>query len=156
MKRCMIVIDIQPFFNVPETLVKSISQVAEKIPTAAALFIQDEHHLPYEKLNNANGPKDKEKSLIKTKNTFYKNGYNLPKSVIDWLKKEKAEEVIIAGGQTDFPILAAGISLFEAGFKPIIIPSLCYGNEWYQHTVTINIWEGSLGNVYESILDIDL
>lgn len=155
MKRCMIALDIQPFFKAPDSLVNAINHVAENISTAATVFIHDESRTPYKSFAPAFPTKD-EKTLINTKNIFHKNGYNLPKEVIDWVKKEKPDEVLVAGGQSDFSIIAAGISLFEAGFKPVIIPSLCYGNEWYQHTVTINIWEDSLGEVYENIFDIGL
>jgi nicotinamidase-related amidase len=152
----MIALDIQPFFQAPESLIDAINHVADHIPTIATVFVHDESRIPYKNFTTTDAPKKDEKTLINAQDSFNKNGYQLPVEVINWVKQEKPDEVIISGGQSDFTILAAGISVFEAGFTPAIIPSLCYGNEWYQHTVTINIWEDSLGEVYESIVDIGL
>ena len=88
--------------------------------------------------------------LVSTSAVFYKHGYTLPPEVINWLKDHQAEEVLLTGGHTDASVLAAGFSLFDAGFLPIMIPMLCYGNDWYMHTVTTGIWSQQIGRVFES------
>lgn len=152
----MLAIDVQPFFKAPEPLVNSINRAAKQVTTAATVFIHDEEKVPYRAFIGTEGPKEKETSLVQTDHVFYKNGYHLPADLMTWLKEQAPDEVLVVGGQVDPPLLAAGMCLFDAKLKPCLVPQLCYGNEWYQHTVTMNIWERSLGPVYEYPVEIGL
>ncbi len=148
----MVALDVQDHFRPPAGVVHQINQLIPSVPTAATLFKHDETEVPLSKLGKS-GP-EKEPCLINTSTIFYKYGYTLPQDLLQWLKNQKAEEVLLVGGNTDANVLAAGFSLFDAGFLPVMVPLLCYGNDWYKHTVTTGIWEQSLGKVYENVADL--
>ena len=54
----------------------------------------------------------------------------------------------------DANLLAAGFSLFNAGLRPAVLPQLCFGNDWYMHTVTTGVWEREIGKVYQSAAEL--
>jgi nicotinamidase-related amidase len=152
MKRCMVALDVQEHFKPSQGLVHNINQMVSQMPTVATLFKHDEEMIPLTKLGR-NAPAA-DNCLVETSNVHYKHGYTLPKEVLTWLKEQGADEVLLTGGHTDANVLAAGFSLFDAGFIPIIVPLLCYGNDWYMHTVTTGIWAQELGKVFESTAEM--
>jgi nicotinamidase-related amidase len=152
MKRCLIAVDIQGFFRPSAGMVAQINQLSQSMPTAATLMKHDEAKVPLVRFGR---PVPMDNSLlIGCKNVFDKYGFALPQGVTDWLRIEAPDEVIIAGGHTDGNVLSAGFDVYNAGFKPAIVPLLCYGNDWYMHTVTTKIWEQELGKVYQSIAEL--
>lgn len=152
MKRCMVAVDIQTYFRPSPGMISQINQLMVEFPTVATLFKHNETLVPLAKMGRSQ-PKDTS-LLINTTNVFEKNGFSLPQGVIDWLKTENPDEVLIVGGMTDGNVLAAGISVFNAGFKAVFVPVLCYGNDWYMHTVTAKIWELEIGKVYQSVAEL--
>ena len=152
MKRCMIAIDVQNYFKPSQGTVHHINQAASQLPTVATLFQHDEAVIPLNKMGHQ-GPQD-DTCLVNTNHVYYKYGYTIPMEAIEWLQEHQPDEVILAGGHTDANVLAAGFCLFDAGLSPAIVPLLCYGNDWYMHTVTTGIWRQELGNVYETMADL--
>lgn len=148
MKRCMLALDMQSHFNVAAGTAHHVNQLATEMPTVATLFIHDEAHVPLTKLGKS-GPSN-DSCLVNTPAVFHKYGYTIPQPALDWLKEQGAEEVLLTGGHTDAAVLAAGFCLFDAGFVPLMVPMLCYGNDWYMHTVTTGIWAQEIGKVFES------
>ncbi|MFZ2619383.1 MAG: hydrolase [Alphaproteobacteria bacterium] len=153
MRRCMIALDVQPHFKPAQGTVQAINQLSTQFPTAATLFKHNEAIVPLSKLGKRMGPEN-DQGLIQTTNTFTRHGYLLPQALLDWVATQMPDEVLVAGGHTDAAVLAAGFSLFDAGFRPAIVPLLCYGNDWFMHTVTTGIWNQELGRVYESVAEL--
>ena len=153
MKRCMVALDIQNFFKPSPGVVHQVNQLALQIPTVATLFKHQEDIVPLDKLTDKSWPSDDD-CLVSTSSVFYKHGYGLPKEVISLLKEQKADEVLLTGGHTDAAVLAAGFDLFDAGVIPVMVPMLCYGNDWYMHTVTTGIWSQEIGKVFESTAEL--
>lgn len=151
MSRCMVALDMQSFYRPGPGMVAQINQISATLPTVATLFIHDEQTVPLVKFGKT-PPMDKN-VLINSQIVFEKPGYGLPQQAIDWLKKQGCSEVLVAGGHTDANVLAAGFSLFNSGLKPSILPVLCYGNDWYMHTVTTGIWEREIGKLYQSMAE---
>lgn len=152
MKRCMVAVDVQSFYKPSQGVVHQINQLVAQLPTAATLFVHNEEVTPLKRMKKDVPSTDQ--CLVTTPNVYNKHGFTIPKAVIDWLHQQEATEVLITGGHTDANVLAAGFSIFDAGFTPLIVPMLCYGNDWYMHTVTTKIWEQHLGKVYESSHDL--
>lgn len=152
MNRCMIVVDMQNYYRPGPGMVAQINQLAATMPTAATLFVHDESEVPLVKFGRT--PPQDNSILISAMAMFPKTGYGLPPQAIEWLKKQEAEEVLIAGGHTDANLLAAGFSVFNAGMRPAVLPVLCFGNDWYMHTVTTGIWEREIGKVYQSAAEL--
>lgn len=152
MKRCLVAVDVQGFFRPSAGMVAQINQLAQSMPTVATLMKHDEAKVPLAKFGR---PIPMDNSLmISCTNVHEKYGFAIPQGVVDWLKMQAPDEVIVAGGHTDGNVLSAGFDVFNAGFKPAIVPLLCYGNDWYMHTVTAKIWEQELGKVYQSIAEL--
>ena len=150
----MVAVDVQNFHNPSQGLIDGINQLSTQIPTIATLYKHNEDVIPLSKLGHK-GPNE-DTCLVDAQKIYYKYGYTLPMEIIQWLKEQDAEEVILTGGHTDSNVLATGFCLFDAGFIPIIIPLLCYGNDWYMHTVSTSIWNDELGKVYESLTELGL
>lgn len=142
MTRFLLAADVQPNTNISEAQVQQIRGVAAKIPTVATLFTGD-------------GVEDSA-PLVETPTIFKHTGYMPPQELVTYLGQQNATEVIVAGGMTDEVVLANGIVLHDAGLKPILVPALCYGNLWYEHSVTIRLWENAIGQVYENLFELGL
>ena len=153
MKRCMLALDVQNFFNVAAGTAHHINQLAQTMPTVATVFIHNEAEVPLTKQGRS-GPSS-DSTLVNAPAVFDKHGYMVPQAALDWLKEQGAEEVLLVGGHSDANVLAAGFCLFDAGFHPIMVPMLCYGNDWYMHTVTTGIWANEIGRVFESPAELN-
>lgn len=154
MRRYIVAVDVQPFFKPAPKLVERINDLATRMPAAATVFEHNEPKLPFHNILGKPGPKG-ENTLVKTERIYRRNGYILPRDLLVWLRESRPEEVIVCGGFNDERVLAAGFSLFEAGLRPVLVPELCYDTDWYQHTVTMRLWEQSIGKVYESVIELD-
>ena len=152
MKRCMVAVDVQNFYRPSPGIVTQLNQLASTMPTAATLYRHNENAVPLARFGHQI-PQDTT-VLVNTIHVFEKNGYLLPESLNIWLRNNQPDEVLVTGGHTDANVLAAGFSVFSAGFRPVLVPVLCYGNDWYMHTVTAKIWEQELGKVYQSVAEL--
>src|SRR5690606_15360395 len=126
MTRCMVALDLQNYFRPSPGMVAQVNQLSATIPSVATLFTHDEKSVPLVKFGKT--PPMDTGLLINVQTVYPKYGYGVPPQVIEWLKKQNPEEVLVAGGHTDANVLSAGFSLFNAGFKPVMVPVLCYGN----------------------------
>lgn len=149
--RCMIALDVQSYYRPGPGMVAQINQLSATIPTIATLFQHDEQAVPLVKFGRT--PPMDTSLLINVATSYPKYGYGIPAQALEWLKKQNPEEVLVVGGHTDANVLAAGFSLFNAGMKPAMVPVLCYGNDWYMHTVTTGIWEREIGKIYQSMAE---
>jgi nicotinamidase-related amidase len=152
-KRALLAINMQPYFHAPAALAERISDLGKRFPMAATLFVHDEARVPYQHLRGHAGPTS-DACLVTTDYIFRQYGYSLPDELLQHFKNLEITEVVIVGAQTDECLLAAGISLFDAGFEPSMIPELCYQNNWFEHTVTVRLFESSIGKVYESAMEL--
>lgn len=152
MNRCMIVVDMQSYYRPGPGMVAQVNQLAATMPTAATLYTHDENQVPLIKFGKT--PPQDTSVLVNAMAVFPKFGYGLPQQAIEWLKKQQAEEVLVAGGHTDANLLSAGFSIFNAGMRPAVLPVLCFGNDWYMHTVTTGVWEREIGKVYQSAAEL--
>lgn len=152
MNRCMIVVDVQNYYRPGPGMVAQINQLAATMPTAATLYSHDENEVPLVKFGRT--PPQDANVLVSAMAVFPKYGYGLPAQALEWLKKQNCDEVLVSGGHTDANLLSVGFSLFNAGLKPVVLPVLCFGNDWYMHTVTTGIWEREIGKVYNSAAEL--
>jgi nicotinamidase-related amidase len=152
MSRAMIVVDMQSYYRPGPGMVAQINQLAATIPTAATLFTHDEQTVPLVKFGRT-APQDGN-VLVSAMAVFPKYGFGLPPQAVEWLKQQNVDEVLVAGGHTDANVLAAGFSIFNAGMRPAMLPVLCFGNDWYMHTVTTGIWEREIGKLYQSAAEL--
>ena len=143
---------MQEHFRPSQGMIQQINQIAATMPAAATLFTQRDEVVPLSKLGKT-GPMN-DQLVVNISKSFSKHGYNLPDELILWLRSQNADEVVVVGGHNDANVLAAGFSLFQHGFKPALVPVLCYGNEWYMHSVTTGLWRDNLGPVYESVAEL--
>jgi nicotinamidase-related amidase len=148
----MIVVDVQNYFRPGPGMVTQINQLAATMPTVATLYTHNEDLVPLVKMGKT--PPSDSQVMVNAMAVFPKYGYTLPEQAVEWLRRQKTDEVIVAGGHTDANLLAAGFSLFDAGLRPVILPVLCFGNDWYMHTVTTGIWEREIGKVYQSAAEL--
>lgn len=151
MKRCMVAVDVQNFYRPSPGVVAQINQLSQTLPTAATLLKHNESAVPLSKMGK---PVPMDTSVLVTTSTvFDKYGMLLPNDLIAWLRAQAPDEVLVTGGHTDANVLAAGIALFSYGFTPCIVPLLCYGNEWFRHSVTVKVWEMEIGKLYNSLAE---
>lgn len=151
MGRCIVALDVQGYYRPGPGMVAQINQLAATIPTAATLFSHDEQSVPLVRFGKT--PPNDSAVLVNAQQVFPKYGYGIPPQALEWLRKQTPDEVLVVGGHTDANVLSAGFSLFNAGLKPAMVPVLCYGNDWYMHTVTTGIWEREIGKLYQSIAE---
>jgi hypothetical protein len=147
----MVALDMQSYYRPGPGMIGQINQLSATIPTVATLFKHDEPTVPLVKFGRT--PPMDTSILITAQITVAKYGFGIPDEAVAWLKKQAPEEVLIVGGHTDANVLSAGFSLFNAGMKPAMVPVLCFGNDWYMHTVTTGIWEREIGKLYQSMVE---
>lgn len=152
MKRCMVAVDIQGFYRPSQGMVHQVNQLAMSMPTVATLYKHDETKIPLAKLGRTI-PMDQGTSVA-TSTVFEKYGFGIPPAAIEWLRGQAPDEVLIVGGHTDANLLSCGFDVFNAGMKAVIVPVLCFGNDWYMHTVTTGIWDQEIGKVYQSVAEL--
>lgn len=152
MKRCMIALDVQSYYKPSAGIVHQIQELTGTYPTIGTLFIHDELKVPLEKLGQV-GPGN-DTTMIGGIETVNRHGYMLPDKILQWIKANEFNEALVTGGHNDANVLSVGFQLFDQGVKPIMIPLLCYGNDWYMHTVTTNIWRQNIGDVYETVAEM--
>lgn len=152
MKKVVLALDIQPGLNTPEVIVSNVNKLASKIPTIATVLVTDPQDTRDLAWLDWKAPVE-DTSKIHTKYSFKHHGYGVPQVVIKTLQKNGVEEVLVTGAHTEAFLLAAGFDLFDAGFKASMVAPLCLSGQYHQHTVTMRIWESSIGPVYETIAE---
>ena len=155
MKRVILALDLQQGLNTPEVITHNVNQLAAKYPTMATLLVAD----PKEERNlewlSVKAPND-DASRIKTKYVYKRANYELPSIILKTLLKNGIDEVVVVGGHTESHLLSAGFQLFSAGFKKVsLIAPLVLTGQYHQHSVTMKIWEQSVGTVYETASEVE-
>ncbi|WFN87152.1 cysteine hydrolase family protein [Agrobacterium pusense] len=127
MKQALYIVDVQPSFNPPATLVAEISSLAQTMPSLATVERHDESVTPFERQLGWKPGRDDE-SLVVADRVFIKHGYAPPREAIDYLLSLKLDRVLVCGIQADTCVLAAGFALFDAGLHPTLLPWLTVGS----------------------------
>lgn len=127
MKQALLIIDVQPCFSPPDWQVEGISRLASSMLSIATVERHDEAATPFwRQLRWKPAPADD--PLIPTDKLFVKHGYLPPTALIDYLKTEGTERVLVCGVQADTCCLAAGFMLFDAGLHPTMLQWLTVGS----------------------------
>ncbi|CUW86473.1 cysteine hydrolase family protein [Rhizobium pusense] len=127
MNQALYIVDVQPSFNPPATLVAEISSLAQTMPSLATVERHDESVTPFERQLGWKPGRDDE-SLVVADRIFIKHGYAPPREAIDYLLSLKLDRVLVCGIQADTCVLAAGFTLFDAGLHPTLLPWLTVGS----------------------------
>ncbi len=127
MKQALYIVDVQPSFNPPASLVAEISALAKTMPSIATVERHDEGVTPFERQLGWKPGRD-DVSLVPADRIFIKHGYAPPREVIDYLLSLKLDRVLVCGIQADTCVLAAGFVLFDAGLHPTLLPWLTVGS----------------------------
>ncbi|CUX48852.1 MULTISPECIES: cysteine hydrolase family protein [Agrobacterium] len=127
MKQALYIVDVQPSFNPPASLVAEISALARTMPSIATVERHDESVTPFERQLGWKPGRD-DVSLVPADRVFIKHGYGPPREVIDHLLSLKLDRVLVCGIQADTCVLAAGFALFDAGLHPTLLPWLTVGS----------------------------
>lgn len=156
MKRLLLVLDVQHNLKTPEVIVSDANRIAEKIPTIATILVKKEGNTqPSPEWLNWDAPLN-DTSRVNTKYVYPRHNYALPSAIPKIIEKNQIDEVLLAGAQTEGFLLSAGMQLFNLGIKVSMLAPLVLTGQYHQHTVTLKIWEQSIGSVYESIAELEL
>jgi len=153
MSRILIALDVQPGLKTPEVIVQTTNKLAKKLPTIATVLLKDKTDTRDNSFLEWEAPAQDD-CRVETNYIYERHGYQLPPVILQMLQKNKAEEVLVVGASTEAFLLAAGFALFDAGFKVSLIAPLCLTGQYHQHTVTLKIWENSIGQVYETVSEV--
>ena len=138
MSRCMLVLDLQGD-KVPAMVTQQIENLSGQLPTVVSTQIEGGEALS---------------SLVAGEQSFSHHGLQVSADAIQYIRSRNFDEVLIVGGFMDAKLVAACIALHDGGLKPIIISPLCYGNLWYEHSVTLRMLESEVGaKVYQSAIE---
>lgn len=144
-KQALLVIDVQPSFDVPPPIIKKIAALSQHFPTVATVERHDEAITPFERqLGWAPAPNDE--NLVPAQKVFIKHGYLPPAAMIDYLKAINVERVLVCGIQADTCCLAAGFMLFDAGLHPTLLKWLTIGSSLDRSaTLGAALWKHHFG-----------
>lgn len=156
MKRVLLALDIQENLKTPEMIITSVNRLAEKVPTLATVLTKDPEH-PKESPEwlNWKAPNN-DHSRVNTKYSYARYNYTLPPVILKTIKHNNIDEVLVCGAHTEAFLLGAGMQLFDLGIKVSMVAPLVLTGQYHQHTVTLKIWEQSIGTVYETVAELDL
>lgn len=127
MKRALLIVDVQPCFNPPASQVDEITQLASTMYSIATVERHDESITPFWRQLGWRPPAHDE-PLVRADRLFVKHGYAPPIALIEHLKEERIEQVLVCGIQADTCCLAAGFMLFDAGLNPTMLKWLMTGS----------------------------
>jgi nicotinamidase-related amidase len=127
MRQVLLVVDVQPCFDPPQSLVDAITRYAVGLPSIATVERHDEAITPFARQLGWQPAAD-DQPLIPTDALFVKHGYLPPPALIDHLKQRGIQQVLVCGLQTDTCCLAAGFLLFDAGLHPTLLQWLSVGS----------------------------
>jgi nicotinamidase-related amidase len=127
MKQALLVIDVQPCFKPPASQVEQIARLASAMYSIATVERHDESITPFWRQLGWK-PTAGDEPLVATDKLFVKHGYAPPADLIEHLKDEQIERVLVCGIQADTCCLAAGFLLFDAGLNPTMLKWLTVGS----------------------------
>ena len=117
MRQVLLIIDVQPSFNPPQSLVDGIASLIGRMPSVASVERHDESVTPFQRQLGWQ-PAAHDQSLVAADRIFIKHGYAPTAEMLDYLRQLNPERVLVCGIQTDTCVLAAGFALFDAGLQP--------------------------------------
>jgi nicotinamidase-related amidase len=146
-KQALFVVDVQPSFPVPESIIAEIAALSRKFYTVATVERHDESVTPFwRQLGWKPGTDDD--CLVPANRVFIKHGYLPPPAAIDHLKSLQVEQVFVCGIQADTCCLAAGFMLFDAGLHPTLLKWLTVGSELDRSAALgAALWQHHFGRV---------
>ena len=127
MKQALLIVDVQPSFNPPKSLVDNINKIASTMHSIATVERHDEAITPFWEALGWK-PAKADQPLITTHKVFVKHGYLPPPELVGYLNKFAVEQVLVCGLQADRCCLAAGFVLFDAGLRPTMLKWLTIGS----------------------------
>jgi len=151
----LLVVDVQPSFDVPGHIIAGIEQLTRRFYTVATVERHDEAVTPFERQLGWKPGRDDE-SLVASDATFIKHGYLPPITLIDHLRSRRVERVFVCGIQADTCCLAAGFMLFDAGLHPTLLEWLSVGSS-LDRTAALGarLWEHHFGSVVRSESELE-
>jgi nicotinamidase-related amidase len=127
MRQALLIVDVQPCFDPPAWQVEAIARLAPRFHSVATVERHDEAVTPFwRQLGWKPAPDDD--PLVPTDRVFVKHGYAPPPELIDHLRAQRIEQVLVCGIQADTCCLAAGFALFDAGLHPTLLSWLTVGS----------------------------
>lgn len=146
-KCALFVVDVQPSFSVPPSIVQGIAELSQKLYTVATVERHDEAAVPFERqLGWKPGPNDD--CLVPANRVFIKHGYLPPVAAIDHLRSLDVERVYVCGVQSETCCLAAGFMLFDAGLHPTFLKWLSVGSSLDRSgELGASVWQHHFGAV---------
>jgi nicotinamidase-related amidase len=147
MRQALYIVDIQPSFNPPATLIADIEALAAQMPSVASVERHNEALTPFEAQLGWKPAADDD-CLVKADRTFIKYSYAPPAEAITYLKSLDVDRVLVCGIQADTCVLAAGFSLFDAGLFPTLLPWLTVGSSLDRSgELGARLWQHHFGRV---------
>lgn len=146
-KLALLVVDVQPSFDVPESILVGITELSRKLYTVATVERHDEALTPFERQLGWKPGADDE-SLVPADRVFVKHGYLPPIELIDHLHSRGVERVFVCGIQAETCCLAAGFVLFDAGLHPTLLKWLSVGSSLDRSgELGTRLWQHHFGSV---------
>jgi nicotinamidase-related amidase len=143
------VVDVQPSFTVPSSMIDEIACLANNVYTVATVERHDEAVTPFERQLGWK-PGINDECLIPAHRTFIKHGYLPPVEAIRHLKERAFERVLVCGTQADTCCLAAGFMLFDAGLQPTLLKWLTVGSSLdVSASLGARLWKHHFGSVLD-------
>lgn len=147
MRQVLLIIDVQPSFNPPQSLVDGIASLIGRMPSVASVERHDESVTPFQRQLGWQ-PAAHDQSLVAADRIFIKHGYAPTAEMLDYLRQLNPERVLVCGIQTDTCVLAAGFALFDAGLQPTLISDLTVGSSLDRSgQLGVSLWRHHFGHV---------
>jgi nicotinamidase-related amidase len=154
--QALLVVDVQPNFDVPNHIVIGIQKLASQFYTVATVERHDESVTPFERQLGWK-PGTNDDSLIVADRVFVKHGYLPPATLIDHFQSRGVERVLVCGVQADTCCLAAGFMLFDAGLHPTLLSWLSVGSSLDRSGgLGASLWQHHFGSVLHSEQELGL
>jgi nicotinamidase-related amidase len=154
MRQALYIVDVQPCFNPPATLIADIEALAVQMPSVASVERHNEALTPFQAQLGWKPAAD-DQSLVRADRTFIKYGYAPPAEALSYLKSLDVDRVLVCGIQADTCVLAAGFSLFDAGLFPTLLPWLTVGSSLDRSgELGVRLWRHHFGRVLNSADEI--
>lgn len=147
MKQALLIVDVQPGFDMPMEIVQGIRELSAVLPSVATVERHDESVTPFERQLGWK-PGEADDSLVPADRIFVKHGYLPPAAAIDYLRGLRVDRVLVCGIQADTCVLAAGFALFDAGLHPTLLTWLTVGSSLDRSgELGARLWQHHFGRV---------
>lgn len=127
MKQALLIVDVQRCFDPPAWQVEGIARLAATMYAIATVERHDESVTPFWRQLGWK-PSAQDEPLVRAHRLFVKHGYLPPPELVDHLRAEQVERVLVCGIQAETCCLAAGFMLFDAGLHPTMLKWLTIGS----------------------------